>query len=62
MIRVKIRHVLMIGGCRAGARAFIERHGLDWAEFRREGLPVEQVEATRDAMALKVAEVARGQQ
>jgi hypothetical protein len=45
--------------CSRGARAFFARHGLDWSRFLREGLPVEQVEATGDAMALKVCAVAR---
>ena len=46
--------------CSRGARAFFQRHGLDWEKFRHEGLPAEVIEATGDAMALQVVEVARG--
>lgn len=48
--------------CSRGARTFFERHSLDWLKFLKEGLPVEVIESTGDAMALKVAEVARGRQ
>ena len=61
-MRVTMQHVRKARMCSRGARAFFTRHGLDWAEFLRAGLPIEQIEATGDAMALKVCEVARGQQ
>jgi hypothetical protein len=61
-IVVKMEHVRAAKMCSRGARAFFERHNLDWNTFIREGLPVEQIEATGDAMALQVAEVARGRQ
>lgn len=61
-IVVKMEHVRAAKMCIRGARAFFERHNLDWNTFIREGLPVEQIEATGDAMALQVAEVARGRQ
>lgn len=48
--------------CSRGVRAFFDRHGLNWEQFLSEGIPVEQVEATGDFMALQVAEVARGRQ
>lgn len=48
--------------CSRGARAFYQRHKLDWSQLLREGTPVEEIEATGDVMALKVAEVARGRQ
>lgn len=59
-VMVTMQHVRGAKMCSRGARAFFERHGLDWERFLREGLPVEQVEATGDAMAFAVAEVARG--
>lgn len=46
--------------CMAGSRDFFLRHDLDWRTFVREGIPAEELESTGDAMALKVAEVARG--
>lgn len=54
-----IRAALM---CSRGARMFFERYGLDWSEFLKHGIPADQLEATGDAMALKVVEVARGRQ
>ncbi len=38
---------------------WFQRHGLDYARFLREGLPVEEIEATGDALGMKVADVAR---
>lgn len=61
-ILVRMEHVRAAKMCSRGARAFFDRHGLDWNAFIREGIPVEQIEATGDAMALQVAEVARGRQ
>lgn len=59
-IVVRLEHMRSLRYCSRGARDFFERNELDWATFIREGLPVEEIEATGDAMALKVAEVARG--
>lgn len=59
-VLVKMEHVRAAKMCSRGARAFFVRHGLDWERFLRDGLPVEQIEATGDAMALQVVEVARG--
>lgn len=53
------RHIRELGYCNRGARAFFERHGLDWRRFLAEGLPAEQIERTGDAMALKAVERAR---
>lgn len=57
---ITMEHVRAAKMCSRGARAFFERHGLDWQQFLESGLPVETIEATRDAMALRVVEVARG--
>ena len=46
--------------CSSGTRAFFERHGMNWSQFLKEGLPAEEFEKTGDAMALQVVEVARG--
>lgn len=56
---VTMLHVRQAKMCSRGARAFFERHNLDWQKFLEEGLPVEQIEATGDAMALEVAKVAK---
>ena len=60
--RVTMRHVRQCRMCSRGARGFFERHGLDWSEFLRAGLPVEALERTGDAMALQVAATARAEQ
>lgn len=62
MTRVYVRHIRRACMCSKGARAFFLRRGWDWSLFLREGLPVEVFEATGDAMCLRVAEVARGEQ
>lgn len=59
---VTMKHVRQAKMCSRGARAFFQRHDLDWRMFLREGLPAETVEKTGDAMALRVVEVARGRQ
>lgn len=48
-----------VGYCNRGARAWFARHGLDWARFVADGLPAGDLEATGDAMALRLAEYAR---
>lgn len=60
MVLVTMQHVRAARMCSSGARAFFKRHGLDWDEFLRGGIPAAQLEATGDAMALIVCEVARG--
>lgn len=55
-----MRDVRAVRMCSGGAREFFKRHNLDWNTFLKEGLPAEVIEATGDAMALQVVEVARG--
>jgi len=56
------------GYCGRGTRAFFELHGLDWDQFRHQGIDAELLEATKDPLALKLAawarqcEAANGQQ
>lgn len=45
--------------CSRGARDFCVRHGLDWGELIKNGLDAKKIEATGDAMAIKLVEVAR---
>lgn len=47
--------------CANGARRWFARMGLDWAAFVRDGIEAAELEATGDAMALKVVEYVRGQ-
>ena len=60
--RVTMRHIRQCKMCSRGARAFFERHGLDWSEFLRSGIPVDELEQTGDAMALQVSAAARADQ
>lgn len=53
------RHIAALRYCNRGARAFFARHGLDWAAFLASGIPAHELEATGDAMALKVVDRAR---
>ena len=41
------------GYCNRSARIWFSRRGLDWAQFRREGLPIEILERTGDAQVLR---------
>lgn len=50
--------IITVRDCRAygycllpGSREFARRHGLDWREFVRNGIPVETLLGTGDAMA-----------
>lgn len=58
-LRVTIRDMRKAKMCSRGARAFALRHGLDWSAFLSGGVPIEQLEATKDAMALKLCKYVR---
>lgn len=54
-----------LGYCARGSRRWFARMGLDWGDFVRDGIDAEIIEATGDAMALKLVEhirVQHGQQ
>jgi hypothetical protein len=56
---VTVRHIRAAGLCASGARAWFARYGLDWNTFLSPGLPAPVIEATGDALALRVAAIAR---
>ncbi|GAB3755203.1 hypothetical protein GCM10028795_27550 [Lysobacter olei] len=63
---VTTRHLFTIPGfsrrngfCRSGARAWFKRHGLDWQDFVRNGIPATTLEATGDGLALAAVAWAR---
>lgn len=58
-IVVRMSHVRQAKLCSRGARAWAAEHQLDFQNFLAEGLPVEELEATGDAFALKACAVAR---
>jgi hypothetical protein len=57
---IRMEHVRQAGMCSSGARAFFQRHDLDWNRFLEQGITAKELIPTQDAMALRVVEVARG--
>lgn len=60
-MKVHLRHVRSERLCLSGVRSFWKSHGWDWADFLANGIDAETLEATGDARALRVVEVARGE-
>jgi hypothetical protein len=56
---VTLRDARALHYCARGCRTWCERHGFDWAQFRGPGLDAGAVEATGDAMALRLVLAAR---
>lgn len=57
-IVVQMRHIRAAGLCASGTKAWFDHHGIDMRRLR-EGVPVEEIEATGDKMAFDVAGIAR---
>lgn len=58
--RIYMKHIRMAKMCSKGTRAFFQKHGIDWIEFLKNGVPASVLVETKDAMALRVVEVACG--
>lgn len=58
-VKVEARHIREAGLCVRGAKQWFRLHNLDFDHFIRHGYPAEVIEATGDAMGLKVATLAR---
>lgn len=58
-IMVHMRHVRAAKLCSKGARAWFEQYGLSWNEFLSNGMSADDLEATGDALALRVTAIAR---
>lgn len=56
---ITMRHVRASKLCSAGLRDWCAQNGFDYSRFLKEGYPIEEVEATGDALALRVAAIAR---
>lgn len=54
-----MRHVREAGYCARGAREFFARRGWDYPAFLADGIDCDILESTGDALALRVAELAR---
>lgn len=59
---VRIEHAKKAGMCSRGVRQWFEANGLDYARFLRSGLLASEVEATGNALAIKVAAIARDEE
>jgi len=59
-VRVTIQDARELGFCVGGTRTFMERHGLDFKAFLRDGLEAKDLLATGDAMAERVVAHAQG--
>jgi len=60
-IVVKVQHIREAGLCMRGARMWFSQRGLDFGQFMREGLPIEQLESIDDALAQLVCTAARNE-
>jgi hypothetical protein len=54
-----MKHLRAAGYCNREPRMWFVRHGFSWQDFLDHGIEVEKVEATGDALAMKVVEIAR---
>jgi hypothetical protein len=62
VIKVTMADVHAARFCSSGARVWLAHQGIDVLDFIRNGVPVERFEETGDALALKVAAIARKRQ
>ena len=60
-VLVHMRHIRAAHLCASGAKEWFARHGIDMRRLKT-GIPVEEIEATGDKMALDVAKAAREEQ
>jgi hypothetical protein len=59
MTRMYVRHIRASGLCMRGARAWAERHNINYTEFLKHGIECDVLEATGDHFALTVCKLAR---
>ena len=57
---ITMRHVRKAGMCSHGGRAFAKKYNFDWNDFLRHGVEEEILLDTKDAMMIRLVEVARG--
>lgn len=57
-VLVKMRHIRAANLCASGTKAWFDHHEIDMRRLR-DGVPVEEIEATGDKMAFDVAGIAR---
>jgi hypothetical protein len=59
MIIVTVAHVRAEKLCTRGMREWLAHHGIEIGDFVKNGIPIETLEATGDALALRVCARAR---
>lgn len=58
---VTIAHVRAANLCSRGLREWLKRYQLDYMRFLRGEYRASEIEATRDALGLRVAQIARSE-
>lgn len=58
---VRMSHVRKARLCARGVRAWAQRHGFDYMTFLNHGYPASVLEATGDALGIRVAAIARAE-
>ena len=59
---ITMEHIRQAKMCSRGTRKFFQSNGLDWSDFLKNGIEEEKLASTGDAMALRVIEVAHGEE
>lgn len=54
----RVQHIRAANLCTRGARVWFRNRGWSWTDFLRDGLPVERLRETGDALAMRVADAA----
>ena len=57
--RIYMRHLRAAGMCNREPRRWFVQYGFSWSDFVSNGISIEEVEATGDALGLIVVEVAK---
>jgi len=61
MVKTKIQHARQLGYCLSGVRQFCKKHGLDFADFARNGIDSDILKQTKDAMAIEMSKLAESE-
>lgn len=58
-IKITMLDIRAANLCSGGTRAWFVQQGFSWEDFLLNGIDIEKFEATGDALALRVASIAR---
>jgi arsenate reductase-like glutaredoxin family protein len=59
MTIVRVKHIRQAGYCASGARAWFQRHGIDYPDFLKNGIDAERILAIGDHLGSVVVECAK---